>query len=286
MLIEPTAAELAAMTPDNPWERLPDGRPRVPDAVLERLRGATTEQAWSVLRDAGYNHQYEGNWRETHPGQVMIGRAVTAQFVPLRPDYHEAVQADGRALGRDQSGGQNAWVIETLQPGDVMVVDIFGKLRGGTVIGDNLGTAVATRTGRGAGAVIDGGVRDLAGLITLKGVNFFMRGVDPTAIAEVTLTALNRPVRIGAATVLPGDVVLGTPTGVVFIPPHLASAVAEHAEETQVRDEFGKLRIGQGRYTSGQIDVRVWADDIEADFAAWRVTGASITPPGEPTQWP
>jgi regulator of RNase E activity RraA len=268
VLIQPTPEELVAATPDNPWDRFPDGRPRVPDSLLERLRLATTEQAWGVLRAAGYHHQFEGNWRETHPGHVIVGRAVTAQFVPLRPDYHEAVQTEGRAAGRGQSGGQNSWVIETLEPGDVMVVDIFGKVRDGTVIGDNLGTAVASRTGEGA--VIDGGIRDLQGLVELEGVNFFVRGYDPTAIAEVTLAGLNRPVRIGAATVLPGDVVLGTPTGVIFIPPHLAERVAESAEDTQVRDRFGKRRIAEGRYTSGQIDVGVWAEEIEADFVAWR----------------
>jgi 4-hydroxy-4-methyl-2-oxoglutarate aldolase len=267
VLIQPTPDELAAATPDNPFDRFPDGRPRVPDAVLQRLRRATTEQAWGVLRDAGYHHQFEGNWLETHAGHVIVGRAVTAQFVPLRPDYHEAVQVDGRKDGRGQTGGQNSWVIETLQAGDVMVVDIFGKVRDGTVIGDNLGTAVASRTGEGA--VIHGGIRDLQGLVELEGVNFFVRGYDPTAIAEVTLTALNRPVRIGGATVLPGDIVLGTPTGVIFIPPHLAEAVADHADQVRVRDRFGKQRLAEGRYTSGQIDVGVWADDIEADFVAW-----------------
>ena len=110
-----------------------------------------------------------------------------------------------------------------LQLGDVMVVDIFGKVKDGTVVGDNLGTAVRSRTR--AGAVIDGGIRDYQGLVRLNDVNFYVRGVDPTAIADVTLAGMNIPIRIGGATVLPGDVVLGTPTGVIFIPPHLAQAV-------------------------------------------------------------
>jgi len=152
--------------------------------------------------------------------------------------------------------------------GDVMVVDIFGKVKEGTVVGDNLGTAVATRTR--AGAVIDGGIRDLAGLVTLDDVNFYVRGFDPTAIADVTLIGLNTPVRIGGVTVLPGDVVLGTPTGVTFVPPHLVVEVVERSEEIRVRDEFGKLRLAEGRYTSGEIDVPAWRADIEADFAFWR----------------
>ena len=268
MHIQPTPAALTAITAENPFERFPDGRPRVPDDLLERMRRVTTEEAWGVLREHGYHRQFEGGWRETHPGHVTVGRAVTAQFVPHRPDLHAVVQATGVADGRSGVGGQNSWIIETLVAGDVMVVDIFGKVKEGTVVGDNLGTAVATRTR--AGAVIDGGIRDLAGLVTLDDVNFYVRGFDPTAIADVTLIGLNTPVRIGGVTVLPGDVVLGTPTGVTFVPPHLVVEVVERSEEIRVRDEFGKLRLAEGRYTSGEIDVPAWRADIEADFAFWR----------------
>jgi len=197
-----------------------------------------------------------------------VGRVVTAQFIPHRPDYHEAIQKAGLAEGRSNIGGQNSWVIQTLVENDVMVVDIFGKVKDGTVIGDNLGTAVQSRTH--AGAVIDGGVRDYAGLVQLPDVNFFMRGMDPTPIMDVTLVGINIPIRIGGATAMPGDVVLGTPTGIYFIPPHLVQEVIETSEEIQIRDEFGKLRISQGTYTSSEIDVANWREDIEADFKAWR----------------
>ena len=197
-----------------------------------------------------------------------MGRAVTAQFLPHRPDYHDAVQQTGLGEGRGAVGGQNSWIIDSLQLNDVMVVDIFGKVKDGTVVGDNLGTAVRRRTH--AGAVIDGGIRDYQGLVRLDGVNFYIRGVDPTAIADVTLGGINIPIRIGGATVLPGDVVLGTPTGVIFIPPHLAQAVVERSEEVRVRDEFGKLRLAEGTYTSGEIDVPNWREDIQADFAQWK----------------
>ncbi|HTT92791.1 MAG TPA: hypothetical protein VMF65_24765 [Acidimicrobiales bacterium] len=268
MRVEPTPADLEALTPLNPFDRFPDGRPRVPDEVLDRLLVATTEQAWKVLDTEGYRFQFEGGWEETHPGRVTVGRAVTAQFLPFRPDFHRVVQASGVDEGRGTSGGQNSWVIEKLQSRDVMVVDIFGKVKDGTVVGDNLGTAVAVRTG--AGAVIDGGVRDYQGLVQLNDVNFYFRGSDPTAIADVTLAGINIPVRIGSTTVLPGDVVLGTATGVIFIPPHLAATVAEQAEETIIRDKFGKLRLAQGTYTSGEIDVQTWRADIEADFRSWK----------------
>jgi regulator of RNase E activity RraA len=193
---------------------------------------------------------------------------VTAQFLPHRPDYHDAIQTAGLAEGRGAIGGQNSWIIETLQHNDVMVVDIFGKIKDGTVIGDNLGTAVRSRTR--AGALIDGGIRDYTGLMELTEVNFFVRGVDPTAIADVTLAGINIPVRVGGITILPGDIILGTPTGIIVIPPHLAQEVVESSEDIRVRDEFGKLRLSQGTYTSGEIDVPTWRADIEADFTAWK----------------
>ena len=268
MSVQPAPETIVALTARNPFERSPDGRPRVPDDLLERLRLVTTEEAWSVLLEHGYPRQFEGGWLETHPGRITVGRAVTARFLPHRPDLHESVQQTGESEGRSAIGGQNSWIIESLQAGDVMVVDIFGKVKDGTVVGDNLGTAVRSRTR--AGAVIDGGIRDYQGLVQLEDVNFYVRGVDPTAIADVTLDGINVPIRIGDVTVLPGDVVLGTPTGVMFIPPHLVTEVVERSEATRIRDEFGKGRLAEGRYTTGQIDVSPWPDDIEADFQAWR----------------
>lgn len=268
MRVQPSHEDLVALTREYTDERFEDGRPRVSDEVLERMKHVTTEQAWGVLREHGYHWQFEGKWMETHPGTITVGRAVTAQFVPHRPDFHKTIQETGLGEGRANIGGQNSWIIESLQNGDVMVVDIFGKIKDGTVVGDNLGSAVRNRTQ--AGAVIDGGIRDFQGLIKLDHVNFYIRGVDPTAIADVTLAGLNIPIRIGNVTVLPGDVVLGTPSGVMFIPAHLAAEVVNSGEEVRVRDEFSKLRLAEGKYTSGEIDVPTWRDDIEADFQSWR----------------
>lgn len=275
MRIQPSREDLIELTKPHTAERFEDGRPRVSDDLIERMKLVTTEEAWGVLRRNGYHRQFEGGWMQTHPGTILVGRAVTAQFLPHRPDYHDAIQQAGLGEGRGSIGGQNSWVIETLQTNDVMVVDIFGKIKDGTVIGDNLGTAVRSRTR--AGAVIDGGIRDYQGLVELTDVNFFMRGVDPTAIADVTLAGINIPIRVGGATVLPGDIVLGTPTGVIFIPPHLAQEVVERSEEIRVRDEFGKQRLAEGRYTSGEIDVPTWREDIQADFAEWRAARDKMT---------
>jgi 4-hydroxy-4-methyl-2-oxoglutarate aldolase len=255
---------LIELTRLNPFERFPDGRPKVPDEILERMRLVTTEEAWGVLRAQGYNYQFEGKWLHTHPDKILVGRAVTGVMVPKRPDLNDLVEETGKKEGR--IGGQNSWVIDTLQLGDVMVVDMFGKIKDGTFVGDNLSTSLRARTK--AGAVIDGAIRDYQGVSRLSDIAIFCRGLHPTAIADVTLVGVNVPIRIGDATVLPGDIVLGTPTGVIFIPPHLAEQVVERSEDVRMRDRFGKQRLGEGRYAPGQVD-RVWTPEIEVDYENW-----------------
>ncbi len=257
---------VAALTPSWTGERSDDGRPRVSDDIVERMKLVTNDEAWGVLEKRnGYNFQFEGNWFNLHPELALSGRVVTAMMVPHRPDLHEVVQAIGTGEGR--SGGQNTWVIDTLEQGDVLVVDLFGKVHDGTFIGDNLATATRARTG--TGIVIDGGIRDFLRVNELADFAVFCRGVDPTAIAEVTLVGVNIPIRIGHATVMPGDVVLGTSSGVTFVPPHLAEEVVLYSEDTRQRDVFGKRRLAEKVYTSGQIDVPVWAEEIEADYLRW-----------------
>jgi regulator of RNase E activity RraA len=259
--------QVAELTRLNPFERFPDGRPHVPDDLLERMKLVTTEEAWGVLRRAGYNYQFEGNWLNLHPDRIMVGRAVTTMAVPLRPDLDDLIEEAGKAEGFVGEHKQNSWVIDTLVPGDVLVVDVFGKIKWGTFVGDNLSTAVHAHGG--AGMVLDGGIRDMQRILKLPDINFYCRGVDPTPRIDITLVGINIPIRIGQATVLPGDVVLGTPSGVIFIPSHLVRDVVERSELVRERDTFGQLRMREGRYTPGQID-GAWTPEIEADFEEWR----------------
>lgn len=256
---------VAELTRLSTYDRLPDGRPHVPDDLLERLKTITSEEAWSVLDREGYLFQFEGGWFRTHQERVLVGRVVTAMMVPYRPDLHGLVQDTGAAQGR--IGGQNSWVIDTLQTNDVMVVDMFGKIREGTFVGDNLSTSVRARTK--AGAVIDGGIRDYNGIKELTDVAFFCRGMDPTPIRNMTLAGINIPIRIGGCTVLPGDIVLGTETGVTFIPPHLVKEIVEFGEEIHLRDTFGKQCLAEQKYTPGEIDVPKWLAHIEQDYQQW-----------------
>jgi regulator of RNase E activity RraA len=260
---------VAALSPLSPYDRLSDGRPNVPDDILRRMRLVTNDEAWGVIeRGNGYHFQFEGCWMNLHPDRVLVGRAVTARMVPLRPDFQSVVQDIGTS--EERSGGQNTWVIDTLSRGDVLVVDLFVKIEDGTFIGDNLGTAIHARAG--TGLVVDGGIRDLERVLQLPDFNVFCRGAHPSAIYEVTLAEVNGPIRIGNATVLPGDVVLGTREGVTFIPAHLAEEVVQRSEDVRQRDVFGKSRIADGIYTSGQIDVSEWAVEIESDYVSWCAT--------------
>jgi regulator of RNase E activity RraA len=256
--------DILAITRQNPFDRFPNGRPRVPDDLLQRMREVTVEEAWAIMRKHGYNYQYEGNWLNVHPERTLVGRAVTATFVHARPDLHEVVEEWGRQQG--SVGLHNSFVIDTLVENDVIVVDLFGKVKDGTFAGDNLGTAIANKTK--TGMIIDGGIRDLVRLQEIPDIAIFARGVDASAIRDATLVGLNSPIRIGGATVLPGDVVLGTCSGVVFIPPHLAQEVVENSERIRREDQWGQMRIREGKYSSGQVDGN-WNDAMRADFAEW-----------------
>lgn len=258
--------DIIQLTPLWEGERLPDGRPKVPASVLERLRKITFEEAWGPLWRRGYTFQTESNFRLTHPGKNMVGRAVTAVMVPMRPDLHEYLLKFGHEE-EGRKGFFNQWVIDSLVEDDVVVVDMFDKIFKGTYVGGNLSTAIATRTKRG-GAVIWGGIRDLEQVVGIPNIQVFYRGVHPTGIGDVTMTGFNVPCRIGEAVCLPGDVVLGTMSGVCFIPAHLAEAVAEHAEKSHVRDIFGFQRLDEKVYSTAQIDTR-WTVPMFEDFLAW-----------------
>lgn len=257
--------ELVEYTPEWEGERFADGRPKVPDDILERMRNVSITQAWGVIRGPGYNWQYEDGWICTHPGQVLVGRALTAMYMPRRPVMRQVMEEKGERAGC--IGDQISWPIDMLVPGDVYVADVFGKIDQGAVIGDNLATAIYANSGNGV--VHDASVRDIDGIQELPDFTSFVRGFHPTfASPTIMLTGVNCPVRIGGATVMPGDVVLGRDDGVVFIPPHLAEQVVKTSELISLRDRFGKQRLAEGKYTPGQIDTR-WSDPIEEDFSRW-----------------
>jgi 4-hydroxy-4-methyl-2-oxoglutarate aldolase len=253
--VTPTPDEIKAMTPKWKGERFPDGRPKVPDKLLERLKKVHLEEAWGILRSRGYQNQFEGDWIVEHTDSAMTGRAVTAQYMPLRPDYDTVIRNVGKAEKR--IGNTNSWPIDVLKDGDIYVADSYGKIVDGTLIGDNLGNAIYAKSHRGV--IFYGSVRD---------VDSWTKGNDPSYIQQMMLGGINVPIRIGRATVLPGDAVLAKKYGVVFIPAHLLEDVVLNAEFISLRDQFGHQRLREQKYTPGQIDTQ-WTDEIKKDFLKW-----------------
>ncbi len=247
-------------------ERFPDGRPKVPDAILERLKNISIEEAWGVLRNKGFQNQFEGDCTIINPDEAMTGRVVTAQYLPLRPDLEKQVKEQGKAENRAQKGGTNSWPIDMLTTGDVYVADAYGKIADGTLIGDNLGNSIYAKSQRGV--IFYGSVRDQEGLTEIKGFNGWVKGADPSYIQQMMLTTINAPIRVGRATVLPGDVVLAKKYGVVFIPAYLVEDLVLTSEVTALRDEFGHLRLKEKKYLAGEIDSE-WTEEIKKDFLNW-----------------
>jgi len=258
--------DVIRMTRDWVGDRFEDGRPKVPASILRRMERVTTEEAWAVLWNKEYKYNFESDWVELNPGKVLVGRAVTATFIPRRPDLHGALMDLGQKE-EGRVGEMNSWVIETLREDDCIVIDLFGKVWEGTFSGGNLATAIATRTKRGQ--VIHGGIRDAQQMLKIKNLITFCRGMDPTPIRDTTMIGMNTPCQIGGAVCMPGDVVLGTFSGVTFIPPHLAEEVVEQSERTRLRDIFGLQRLREGKYTSHQMDTK-WTPEVDEDFARWR----------------
>jgi regulator of RNase E activity RraA len=256
--------QVAFYTAEWEGERSEDGRPLVPEDVLERMKNVSIEEAWSVLRNHGYHNKFAGDWMIIHDDVPVVGRALTVQYLPNSPELAQRMLDRGHAEGR--IGAMNSWPIDMLQPGDVYVADAFGKVAWGTLIGDNLGNSIYARSGNGV--VFDGSLRDLEGLSEIEGFNAFVRGWHPSYIQEMMLGGVNTPIRIGEAVVLPGDVVLAKRGGVLFIPAHLAREVVETAEIVMLRDAFGHQRLREGTYTPGQIDTR-WTEEIQRDFYGW-----------------
>lgn len=241
-------------------ERFPDGRPRVPDHFLSALQHLTLEEVWKPIFVKGYINQFEGRLRILHEdGRKLVGRAVTASYCPTRPDLNECVAEIGKSEGR--AGTYNQWVIDSLVEGDVCVIDMYDKIYKGTFLGGNLTTAIANQTKTGGG-VIWGGIRDVEQMKQVPGVQVYYRGIDPTPIREFVMTGFNTPTRIGNAICLPGDIVFGTESGVLFIPAHLVPEVVDGAVKTKVKDMFGFEMIAQNKFTTAQIDKNVWTKEM------------------------
>lgn len=260
---------IKALTAKWEGERFDDGRPKVSDDLLERLKKVTIEEAWAELMKLGYQNQYEGDWMLLHETEdaVMTGRAVTAQFMPMRPDLEDQIIEQGKKEGRMwQQKRTVSWVINSLRKGDVYVADTYNKDFLGTAVGSNLGNGVFNATGNGM--IAYGHIRDLERLRKVEGLNIWMKGYDPSYMRQTILMNYNVPIRIGKAIVIPGDAVLAKPGAVLFIPAHLVEHIVLTSEFTALSDEFGEDMIRKGIYTAGEID-SMWDEKMNRRFEEW-----------------
>lgn len=255
--------ELIFLTSEWKGERFPDGRPKIPDALLERAKHIMIDDAWTVLKNEGYLNQYAGDWKMVNE-TTMTGRAVTAMYLPSRPDVEKNIKDRGAKQGR--KGNTNAWPIDILTKGDLYVADAFGKISGGSIMGATLANSIYAKSG--SGVVFNGAARDLQEIKNLKGFNAFVRDFHPSFTEEMVLTGLNTPIRIGDAIVLPGDLVIATVEGVLFVPAHLAEQVVATSEFVIRKDQFGFEMVRTGKYTTGEIDSQ-WTEEIKTEFLKW-----------------
>lgn len=258
-----TKEELTFLTSEWKGDRFPDGRPKVAEDLIARARKIGIDDAWTVLKNLGYTNQFESGWKTVNDLPVS-GRAMTAMFMPSRPDIERNIKDRGTKAGR--VGNTNAWPIDVLTTGDIYVADGYGKIGGGTLMGSTLATSIFAQSGNGV--VFDGAARDVDGLKDIKGFNAFVRDFHPSFLEEMVLMGLNTPIRIGSVMVLPGDLVIGGRIGVLFVPAHLAEQVVATSEFVTLKDKFGFEMVRTGRYSSGQIDSQ-WADPIKVDFLKW-----------------
>lgn len=257
---------IIAITSTWKGERFADGRPKVPDDLLQRLKNCTLEQIWGYLYRRGFHNQIEKNWQILKPGEIMVGRAVTTQFMPSRPDLDSLIRNAGKREGKSQHGGINTWPIDVLTTNDIYVADGFGKIKNGTLIGSSLGNAIYGKTGQGV--VFFGSIRDMQELKDTKGFNAWIKGNDPSYIQDMTPVSINAPIRIGEATVFPGDVVFANDYGVAFIPPYLVEPLVTSSEMIALKDEFERYMLQLAKYPSGEVHGD-WSENMKNEFRKW-----------------
>jgi regulator of RNase E activity RraA len=255
--------EMVFLTSEWKGERFTDGRPKISDSLLVRAKYIMIDDAWTVLKNEGYLNQFEGNWKTVND-TPMTGRAVTAMYMPSRPDVEKNIKARGATQGR--KGNTNSWPIDILTKGDFYIADAFGKISGGPIMGATLANSIYSKSGNGV--VFNGAARDLQEIKNIKGFNAFVRDFHPSFTEEMVLMGLNTAIRIGNVMVLPGDLVIAQKEGVLFVPAHLAEQVVSTAEFVIRKDQFGFEMVRAGKYSTGEIDSQ-WSDTIKSDFLKW-----------------
>jgi regulator of RNase E activity RraA len=230
-----TKEKLIRLTPNWKGERFPDGRPKVPDYVLEKIKDVSFEEALNACTRARYNTVFEkfenGNWKIMHPGTPLVGRAVTEMFIPGRSEFETVIVEDGTKEGK--RGESRTWLVTQMVEGDVLVVGCFGKIGSASLVGDNYAATMIGLAGPGRGVIMDSSLHDSEIIDKFPNTNFVYRDWDITYASNVSLLGINIPTLIGKSTVMPGDVVYVDPRGrgMLFIPPQIAQQLADRGPQ-------------------------------------------------------
>jgi 4-hydroxy-4-methyl-2-oxoglutarate aldolase len=253
-----TREQLIKYTAQNPFERFPDGRPKVPDELLKEFNSMSSEEVMGAGRGGGAGGGRGGGagsatfvpgFQVLNPSKKLIGRAVTLQMMPSRAEVAGPDSEEWRKKGNTVALNHQA-ALDLLQAGDVIVIDAGGNVNAGGIIGDNLAYYIWKKTG--TGFVIDGAIRDLEGVAAYDMAGYFRAAVPP-AIQGLMVTGINVPVRIGNATVMPGDVVFGDREGINFIPPQSVKGFVDSARTTRIHDEWTRKKFDENKYKSTDI---------------------------------
>lgn len=234
----------------------------VPDDVLNKLRGVSTPTISLVLRNLGYRNTFLSGLAPRTPVQNFVGRAFTARAVPTREDVSRT-QASAASLHRR--------AFETIEPGDVLVIDARGDVRA-RVTGDILATRLKYR--RAAALITDGAIGDLAAMQAV-GLPLYSRGTTPVSFGELhVMVDLNVPISCAGVLIMPGDILVGDPEGVMAIPQGVAAQVAEAGIETEHRDAFSRSKVEAGHALAEAYPL---SESLRAEYEAAKGTGGAAT---------
>jgi regulator of RNase E activity RraA len=239
----------------------------VSDAQLARLKAFPIEAVWGAVQRQKYQFCFVNGLQTTQPQTKLVGRALTMRYLPVRPDLQQAVET--LAKEGDWDTGYNMRASDDIRPGDVLVVELAGAVDRATFMGDVTGLAI--KSAGAAGVVIDGGLRDLTEFLPWKDFPVYYRGAHASAMADQVGVEWNVPVRIGGVTVLPGDVVIGDSSGLLFFPPQLAPDAIKGAEDTLYTETFKREMIASRKYRTKEIYPRL-SPALEKLFEEWKKT--------------
>ena len=246
-----TEDQMKDFTASNPYGRFPDGRPMIPDEVLDTVRQMQIQviEAIEVLRSHNYNNQFEDGWKTLIPGKKIIGRAFTIQFMPNRPDLEAGMKT--AAAKNNSAPVSKSNTIDMLQKNDLAVVDLYGKIDGGLpYVGDKLAYYIWKTTG--TGLIVEGGIYYLE-TTARSGMQAFYRGTQVASSGRAVVSGVNIPIRIGDAVIMPGDLVIGDEDGILAIPPQFVSEVIKTTIINRRRDVWIKKAFDLGRFKSSEI---------------------------------